>query len=83
MLSRAERTRDKMALADPARWLILELGGPGCSWPARSSWRTPKGSGWWTLWSHICGQINREGQLGSEKDPQPRAPVQGNKASNH
>ena len=27
-------------------------------------------------------QINQEGQLGSKTDPQPRAPVRGNEASN-
>ena len=35
-----------------------------------------------TGWSHIHVQINWEEQLGSETNPQPRFPAQGNKASN-
>ena len=36
---------------------------------------------WRTRRSHICMQINWEEQLGSETDPPPRVPAQGNKAS--
>ena len=51
---------------DPARRGIVEQGRQGCSWPARSSWWIPQGSGWQTRWSHICVQINLEEQRGSE-----------------
>ena len=33
------------------------------------SWQNGgQGSGWWTRWSHICVQINREEPLGSKTD---------------
>ena len=41
-----------------------------------------EGGSWKTGQSHVRVQINREEQLGRETDPQPRAPAQGNKASN-
>ena len=31
-------------------------------------WRTGVGSGWWSGWSHICGQGNWEEQLERETD---------------
>ena len=50
-------------------------GQPG----RENSWQ---GGSWWSRQSHIHMQINQEEQLGSETDPQPRAPEWGNKASN-
>ena len=57
-------------------------GGAGGQGRQEGSWWTQPGGGLWTGQSHIHMQINQEEQLGSKKTVQPRAPAQGNKASN-
>ena len=47
----------------PAKWWIVERGR--------------QGSSWWTQWSHVHVQINREEQLGSEADCATQGSISG------
>ena len=57
-----ERIRGEVVAGGPSEAVDCGEG------QARSNWRIPRGSGWWTLRSHIHAQINLEEQSGSETD---------------
>ena len=63
-------------LADPVKWRIVEWGGQGCSWLVRQQLVDP-------VVPYLCAD-KLGGTKGEQNRPcNPRAPVKGNKASNH
>ena len=68
MHSWVERTPGKMVAGGPCEAADCGARQSRLQLASKEQLATLQGSVWQTLWSHICAQINREEQRGSETD---------------